>query len=119
MLRISISCYRELITGYAKIALSITNLLRKDVKFKWTETCQQTFNELRGKLSTYLVLRPPRWDLPFHVFYDASAVAVGNALCQPTGVEENNQPVTYAIRQLTIAKRNYTTTERECLAMVF
>ena len=111
--------YRELIPGYAKIALPITKLLRKDVKFEWMEACQQAFNELRSKLSTYPVLRPPRWDLPFHVFYDTSAIAVGSALCQPTGVEENDQPVVYTSRQLAVAEQNYTTTERECLAMVF
>ena len=38
--------YGELIPGYAKIALSITNLLRKDIIFEWTDACQQTFDKL-------------------------------------------------------------------------
>ena len=49
--------YHELIPGYAKIALPITKLLKKDVKFEWTEMYQQAFDELRDRLSTYLVLR--------------------------------------------------------------
>lgn len=66
--------------GIAKIAFLIAKLLRNDVRFEWTEACQQTFDDLRGKLSTYPVLRPPRWDLPFHVFCNDSAVAVGSVL---------------------------------------
>ena len=50
---------------------------------------------------------------------DASNVAVGSALCQATGKNEMDQPVAYASKQLTPAERNYSTTERECLTMVF
>jgi hypothetical protein len=46
-------------------------------------------------------------------------VAVGNALCQSTGEKEKNQPIAYASKQLTPAERNYSTTERKCLSMVF
>ena len=85
----------------------------------WTEDCQRAFEELSTKLSTYPVLRQPDWGKPFHVFCDASNVAVGSALCQATGQKEKDQPVAYASKQLTPAEKNYSTTERECLAMVF
>ena len=111
--------YRELIPDFAKIAVPITQLLKKDCRFVWTEDYQRTFEELRAKLSTYPVLRPLDWIKPFHVFCDASNVAVGSALCQATGENENDQSVAYASKQLTTAERNYYTTERECLAMVF
>ena len=51
--------YMELIPDFTKIAVPITQLLMKDCKFEWTETYQKTFEELRDKLSAYLVLRPP------------------------------------------------------------
>ena len=111
--------YRELISNFSKIAVPITQVLKKDCKFEWTEACQSAFEELRDKLSTYPVLRPPDWDKPFYVFYDASNVVVGTALCQSTGEKGKDQPIAYASKQLTLAERNYTTTERECLAMVF
>ena len=88
--------YRELIPDFAKIVVPITQLLKKDCKFVWTEACQRVFEELRAKLSTYPVLRPPDWGKPFHVFCDASDVAVGSALCQATGEKEKDQPVAYA-----------------------
>ena len=111
--------YRELILDYATISLPISRLQQKAVKFEWTPECQQAFDTLKTKLSTYPVLKPPNWGLPFHVYCDASAVAVGSALCQPCGDEGRDYPIAFASRQLNPAERNYTTTERECLAMVF
>ena len=77
------------------------------------------FEELRAKLTTYLVLRPPKWIKPFHVYCDARNIAVGSALYQSTGEKDKDQPIAYASKQLTPAERNYVTTEKECLAMVF
>jgi hypothetical protein len=44
--------YQELIPDFAKIAVPITQLLRKDYRFDWTEACQRPFKELRSRLST-------------------------------------------------------------------
>lgn len=72
--------YGELIPDYATIVLPITRLLRKDAKFEWDEECQQALNTSKVKLNTYPILRPPNWNVLFHVFCDANAVAVGSAL---------------------------------------
>ena len=69
----------EFIPSFAKIALPITKLLKKDVKFEWTEECERAFGELKARLSTYHVLVPPNWSIPFHVFCDTNSVAVGSA----------------------------------------
>jgi hypothetical protein len=113
--------YRELIPDYATITMPITHLQKKNTKFEWTEECEQSFEALKKRLSSYPVLRPPKWELPFHIYCDASAVAVGSILCQSVEgqVKGRDHPVAYASRQLNPAERNYSTTERECLAMVF
>lgn len=111
--------YKELIPDFAKIAVLITQLLRKNCRFEWTEACQRAFEELRSKLSIYSMLRPPNWDKPFHVLCDASNVAVGSVLCQSTGEKGKDQPIAYASKQLTLAERHYSTIEGECLAMVY
>ena len=80
---------RELIPDFAKIAVPITQLLKKDIRFVWTDGCQKSFEELRSKLRTYPVLRPPNWEKPLHVFCHASKVAVGSALCQSTGEKKS------------------------------
>ena len=111
--------YRELIPDFAKITVPITDLLKKDCRFVWTEDCQRAFEELKAKLSTYPVPRPPDWGKPFHVLCDVSNVAVSSALCQATGEKENDQLVAYASKHLTPAEINYSTMEKKCLAMVF
>ena len=47
--------YRELIPDFAKIAVPITQLLKKDVRFVWTDECQKAFVELRSKSYPYLM----------------------------------------------------------------
>ena len=111
--------YRELIPDFAKITIPITQLLKKNCRFVWSKVCQKAFKELRSRLSTYPVLRPPDWEKPFHVLYDASNIAVGCVLCQSTGKKGQDQPIAYASMQLTTTVKNYSTTEREYLAMVF
>ena len=68
--------------------------------------CQSVFEELRDRLSTYLVLMPPNWNTHFHVYCDANNVSVGSALCQAMGEKKNDQPIAYASKQLTPAERN-------------
>ena len=65
------------------------------------------------------MLRPSHWDKLFHVFCDASNVAVGSTLCQSTGEKGKARPIAYASKQLTPAERNYCTMESEYLAIVF
>lgn len=108
-----------LIPYFAKIAVTIIQLLMKIYKFEWTEACRRALEEVRSKLSTYPVLRPLDWDKPFHVFCDASNVAVSSALCQLMEENGKDKLIAYASKQLIPIERNYSTTKRECLAMVF
>ena len=56
--------------------------------------------------------------LEFHVHTNASDIAVGAMLAQnPSG--KTNQPIAYASRLLSKAENNYTSTEKEALAMVY
>ena len=41
--------YRKLVEGFSKIASPLTKLTRKDVKYDWVDTCQQSFEELKGR----------------------------------------------------------------------
>ena len=114
-----IDWYKSRINDYATVALSLTNLLRKESKFEWIPECQKEFDELKQQLTMYLVLRPSDWDQPWHVYYDASTVAIDSALCQPAKDGGRDHPIVFASKQLTDAKRNYTILKRKALAMVF
>ena len=75
------------------------------------------FEELKLFLTTAPIVRAPNWQLPFKVMCDASDFAIGVVLRQ----RENVKPyvIYYAIKTLNRAQRNYTTTEKELLAVVF
>ena len=51
--------YRKFVEGFSKIATPLTNLLKKDQKFEWSDTGQHSFEELRQRLTTAPVLALP------------------------------------------------------------
>ena len=65
-----------------------------------------------------LVLQPPDWSLEFHVFVDASHIAIGAVLMQEK-VKGCFRPIYYASRGLTTAEQNYIVTEKEAFGMIF
>jgi hypothetical protein len=60
------------IEGFSKIVRPMTALLAKKVEFKWTPTCQKSFETLKAKLTTTPVLILPDVHKPFSVYCDAS-----------------------------------------------
>ncbi|RVW62104.1 Retrovirus-related Pol polyprotein from transposon 17.6 [Vitis vinifera] len=95
----------------------LCELLAKDAKFVWDERCQKSFDQLKQFLTTAPIVRAPNWQLPFEVMCDASDFAIGAVL----GQREDGKPyvIYYASKTLNEAQRNYTTTEKELLAVVF
>ena len=109
--------YRRFIQDFSKIAKPLYKLLEKDATFEWDSECQQRFEELKTHLTTAPIVRAPNWQLPFEVMCDASDLAVGAVLGQRT--EGKPYVVYYASKTLNEAQRNYTTTEKELLAVVY
>lgn len=109
--------YRRHINNYAKIAKPLTELLKKGEKFNWGEKQQTAFDRLKQSLVAAPLLKYPDFSKPFYLATDASATAVGAILSQGQGREE--LPVAYASRQLTKAEKNYSATEKECLAVLW
>ena len=64
--------YRKFVEGFSKIAIPLTNLLKKDQKFEWSDTCQYSFEELRQRLTTAPVLALPSGKDSYVVNSDAS-----------------------------------------------
>ena len=110
--------YRRFIDSYARLASPLTELLKKDVEYVWTEARQQAFEELKKRLVTAPILTPPDWGKPFHVTLDASGWCLGAILWQEDE-EGRERPIYYASRQMSPAERNYTATEREALAVIY
>ncbi|CAM8968712.1 unnamed protein product [Rhodiola kirilowii] len=109
--------YRRFIKDFSKKALLLSNLLQKDVPFEFTKECKEAFDELKSALTSTPIIRAPDWSKGFEIMCDASDYAVGAVLRQ----RDERKPVViyYASRTLDAAQRNYSTTEKELLAMVF
>ena len=109
--------YRRFIKDFSKLARPLCELLVKDAKFVWDEICQRSFEQLKSFLTTTPIVRALNWQLPFEVMCDASDFAIGVVL----GQMEDGKPyvIYYASKTSNEAQRNYTTTEKELLAVVF
>nr|CAH66282.1 OSIGBa0116O04.4 [Oryza sativa] len=104
--------YRRFIENFSKIARPMTRLLQKEVKYKWTEDCERSFQELKKRLVTAPVLILPDSRKGFQVYCDASRLGLGCVLMQEGKV------VAYASRQLRPHENNYPTHDLELAAVV-
>jgi RNase H-like domain found in reverse transcriptase len=97
---------RPFIRGFAQLARPLTQLLKKDKKFKWTDECMTALNELIDIVTSDPVLHRPNYDLPFTLEVDASQYATGAILYQPN--EQGRLcPVGYHSHTLNLVERGY------------
>jgi hypothetical protein len=104
--------YRRFIPDFSRIAKPMTELLKKGVKFMWSEACEKAFNTLRQHLTLALVLVQPDNSKPFEVFCDTSGTGLGCVLMQEGRV------IAYASRALRPHEINYPTFDPELAAVV-
>ncbi|KAL0453839.1 UNVERIFIED_CONTAM: Retrovirus-related Pol polyprotein from transposon opus [Sesamum latifolium] len=109
--------YRRFIKDFSKIARPLTNLLSKDAPFQFDDACLHAFHALKEKLTTAPIVSAPVWDLPFEIMCDASNDTLGAVLGQL--VAKQFHTIYYASRTMNDAQRNYATTEKELLAVIF
>ena len=105
--------YRKFVEGFSKIATPLTKLTRKEEKFIWSEACQNSFDELKQRLTTAPVLTLPSGSEGFTVYCDASRQGLGCVLMQ------HDRVIAYASRQLKKHEVNYPTHDLELAAVVF
>ncbi|VVA41094.1 PREDICTED: retrotransposon, partial [Prunus dulcis] len=105
--------YRRFVEGVASIAAPLTRLTRKDVAFEWTEECEQSFQELKKRLTTAPILALPDNAGNFVIYSDASLQGLGCVLMQ------HDRVIAYASRQLKKHEQNYPVHDLELAAVVF
>ena len=109
--------YRRFIEGFFKIAVPLCRLLQKDIEFIFDESCKKAFDTLKNKLISAPIIQAPIWSLPFEIMCNASDYAIGVVLGQR--IRRIPHAIYYASMTLNEAQHNYSTTERELLAVVF
>lgn len=109
--------YRRFISDFSSITAPLTKLTGKKAgKFMWNEDAERAFEVTKEALCSSPVLTMPNFSIPFKIHADASDVGIGGVLVQGEGSEE--RVIAFHSHKLTSAQRKYSTTERECLAVI-
>ena len=109
--------YRRFIRDFSKIARPLCRLLEKDTKFNFDESCQNSFEEIKSLLVEAPIIAKPDWNREFEIMCDASDFSMGAVLGQKA--EKEFKAIYYASKTFNEAQENYSTTEKEMLAIVF
>src|SRR4051794_5179417 len=113
--------YQRFVPNYSALAKDLTDLLKKDVPFKWDIGQTLAFEALKERLMTAPVLSTPIYadpenpadkQTPFEITTDASNYAIGAVISQ------EGHPIAYHSRKLSPAEQNYAVHEKELLAVV-
>ena len=105
--------YKRFVKWSSMTAAPMRRLLKKNVKFEWSEKFQVSFDKLKAFLTEAPVLTQPTYGKKYVIFSDSSLNGLGCVLLQEGKV------VTYASRQLNPHENNYSTHDLELAAIVF
>ena len=92
-------------------------MLEKDAKFDFDESCKAAFEEIKSRLVTAPIMVIPDWNKEFEITCDANDYEMGAVLGQKT--KKIFKAIYYASKTFNEAQENYSTTEKDMLAMVF
>lgn len=109
--------YRRFIKDFASISSALTDTLKKGKKFVMTPEAMQSFQSLKYALTSAPVLRHPDFNREFFIQCDASEYGIGAVLFQKNEFGGEN-PIAFYSQKLNSAQKNYSVTEKECLAAV-
>ncbi|XP_076271644.1 uncharacterized protein LOC143203410, partial [Rhynchophorus ferrugineus] len=112
-----IGYYRKFIKNFAKITKPLRQCLKKNSKVNHDRAFIEAFETCKNILMNDPILQHPDFQKPFILTTDASNFAIGAVLSQ--GTIGNDLPIAYASRTLSTTECNYSTIEKELLAIVW
>ncbi|XP_044764458.1 uncharacterized protein K02A2.6-like [Coccinella septempunctata] len=113
-----VNYYGKFVKNLSTVLYPLHQLLKKDAKWEWTESCKKSFQNIKYLLKSTEVLVHFDPNLKIKLTIDASPHGIGAILSHtyPSGAE---RPIAYASKSLTRAEKNYSQIEREGLAIIF
>ena len=105
------SFYRKFIRNFSSLAAPLTDCLKKG-NFKWTPLQQESFEDIKKKLTSSPILRLPDFSSPFEVAVDACCTGIGAVLVQ------QGHPIEYFSEKLSTSRQTWSTYEQELYALV-
>ncbi|OWZ06249.1 Gag-pol fusion protein [Phytophthora megakarya] len=109
--------YRRFVPDFASRASVMTKLLRKGVVWRWGQSQQTAFEDLKRALTDRPLLAYPDFRKPFRLITDASKTGLGATLTQDQG--QGEQPIAYASRVNSETVSKYSITDLECAAVIW
>ena len=109
--------YRKFCLNFSDIVACLTSLTSKKVKFIWTAQCQIAFNQIKAVLQSAPVLISPDYEKPFTLIVDASELGAGGVVTQSDS-QNIEHPVGYFSKKFLKHQKNYSTVEKETLALL-
>ena len=104
--------YRRFVRDFSTIAAPLNELTKKGVDFKWGNSQENAFQELKKCLTEAPLLVLPDFTKTFEVECDASGIGIGGVLMQ------QGKPVAYFSEKLGGAQLNYSVYDKELYALV-
>jgi len=108
--------YRKFVPHFAHISAALSDLLKKGTNFVWTAEAERAFLDLKSRLATQPILRPPDFGQPFSLAIGASDVAIGAVLTQE--VNRIEHPICYYSKKLDCHEKRYSTVEKQALGLM-
>ena len=109
--------YRRFIRDFSRIARPLCRLLEKDTKFNFDAACQSSFEEIKSRLVKAPSMAKSDWNREFEIMCDASDYGIRAVSGQKA--DKMFRAIYYATKTFNETQENYSTTEKEMLAMVF
>ena len=109
-----VNYYQDMWIRRSDVLTPLTRLLSgdKNQKWVWPDDAEAAFQTIKRIIAKQVLLSHPDFRQPFEIHTDASKFQLGAVISQ------NNKPIAFYSRKLTPAQLNYTTTEKELLAIV-
>ena len=107
-----VNYYRDMWIRRSETLAPLTALTSKEAKWKWTKVHQTAFHSKKKLVAREVLLSYPNFNDIFEIHTDASATQLGAVISQ------KGNPIAFYSRKLNPAQTQYTTTERELLAIV-
>ena len=112
-----VNYYYRFIEGFASIARSLHNMVKKDQKWNWTERQEEVFRELKERFTKELVLATPDLDKKMRMKVDASDYVMGGVLSMECK-DKLWRLVAFLSKSLNETERNYEIHDKEMLAII-
>lgn len=110
--------HSKFIANFSQKMTPLYNLQQKDVKFEWTQDCENAFNLLKREICSDQVLAHFDPTKKIVLATDACNTAVAGVLFHKYE-DGSEKPIAFVSRALNKSEKNYSTFEKEALAIIF